>query len=187
MFLNRYRKLANELNGELLHIKKTLTEEKERLESLKEKEADIVEAQTLLQQLAEEMQRQAHDKIADIVTRCLEAIFDNPYDFRIVFEKKRGKTEADLQFVRDDKVVRRVGGGVKDVASFALRLACVLLSKPTPRKFLCLDESFHFLHSKIYQKRLRNMLETLSKELGVQIVLVTQNEGVATGKIVEME
>lgn len=130
-----------------------------------------------------------HDHIALVVSRCLEAVFDDPYEFRILFDKKRGKTEARLAFVRNGQEVSptdAAGGGVVDVAAFALRLACLMTAQPPVRKVLILDEPFRFV-SAGYRDRVRTMLETVSKEMGVQIVMVTHAEELQAGKTIDLD
>ena len=77
------------------------------------------------------------------------------------------------------------GGGVVDVASFALRLSCLVLSKPPINRILILDEPFKFL-SEDYRERVRILLETLSKEMKTQIILVTHIEELKTGRMIEL-
>ena len=115
-----------------------------------------------------------------MVSRCLAAVWNNPYEFKIDFERKRGKTEARLYLVRDgfeyDDPKNSVGGGVVDVAAFALRLACVLLHRPQLRPLLVLDESFKHLSSdKI--PRVRAMIDGLADEFGVQFIIVSHLSG----------
>jgi len=119
---------------------------------------------------------QVHMRVSKIVTRCLAAVFrDNPYEFAIDFDCKRGKTEAKLVFLRDgmelDNPIEEVGGGVIDVAALALRLSCILLSRPRRRRLLVLDEPLKNVRGKQNRKNVRSLLEALSEEMGVQIIL----------------
>jgi hypothetical protein len=130
-----------------------------------------VEAQEILQHLAQAVQQQAHAKISEVVSFCLSAVFDDPYVFKIVFERKRGKTEANLRFVRrklDADPLTASGGGVVDVAAFALRVACLVLHRPRLSRVVVIDEGFRFVSAK-YRANVRSMLEQLSEDLRVQI------------------
>lgn len=135
------------------------------------------------------MQRQSHEAVAALVTRCLKAVFgEGAYEFRINFEQRRGRTEADIVFRRDGKDVDPAtasGGGVCDVTSFALRLACLLLSRPARRRLLVLDECFKHL-SRNHVQTVRELIETLAEELGIQVVMVTHDPNLACGKVVEL-
>ena len=150
--------------------------------------ADAKQAQAVAQGVAERVQAAAHARVADIVSRALEAVFDRPYRFKLEFEQKRGRTEAALTFERDGLEIDPLeasGGGVIDVASFALRLSCLLLSRPPLRRLIVADEPFRFV-SKEYRGRVRALLETLAVELGVQFIIVTHDEALVTGTIVQL-
>lgn len=144
------------------------------------------EAQTIIQEVAQEVQSNAHSKIAAVVSKCLQAVFDDPYEFKIHFEQKRGKTEARLTLCRDGMELNHpldaVGGGVADVVGFALRVSSLLMSRPRLQRILASDEPFRFV-SKEYWGHVREMLETISKEMGIQIIQVTHNEELKTGKL----
>jgi len=166
---------------------KTLNETLERTRTEVE---DAATAQELAQQVAQAIQQQAHDQIAEVVSRCLSAVFDEPYVFRIHFERKRGRTEARLVFEREGMEVDPMtasGGGVVDVAAFALRLSCLILNKPPLRRVLILDEPFRFVSEQgEYQSRVRELLETLAREMGVQFIMVTHINELKAGKVVEL-
>jgi len=146
------------------------------------------EAQEMAQAVAQAVQQQAHDQIAKVVSQCLTAVFDEPYTFHIIFERKRGRTEAQLVFDRDGMTLdpmTATGGGVVDVAAFALRLSCLILHKPPLRRILILDEPFKYV-SEEYRPRVRELLETLSEEMGVQFLMVTHIQELKTGTVLEI-
>lgn len=140
-----------------------------------DKETNAAEAQEIIQQVAQAVQQEAHDKIASVVTDCLEAVFDDTYEFEIRFERKRGKTEATLMFVRGSleltDPINEAGGGVIDVAAFALRLACLVLQKPRRRRLLVLDEPFSRIRGAENRQRMRQLIESLADDFGVQFVI----------------
>jgi hypothetical protein len=193
MTLTKYRSRVDQLL-----TKKRLAEERVDIERKALKEAileggAIEESQDIAQRVAQSIQQQAHQKISSLVTRCLEAVFDDPYEFLIKFERKRGKTEAQLTLIRNGREFGdpkgEVGGGVVDVASLALRLACVMLSKPKRRKLLVLDEPFRNVRGRQNKQRLRQLLLELADELGFQFILNVDAEAYpefALGKIIEL-
>lgn len=166
-----------------------VTQERRQLKKAKQQLKAVTEAQQLAQGVAQIVQQQAHQRIAGVVTRCLSSVFgEDAYEFQIQFDRKRGKTEACLIFLRDGQErhpLRSSGGGVVDCASFALRLSCMLLSKPQTRKLLVLDEPWKHL-SEEYRPLIRQMVETLAQEMGVQIILVTHSEDFKIGKVIEI-
>jgi len=170
-------------------LKLSLKRERDSLEQTKIKLEHARKAQEVLQSLAQSVQQKAHERIARVVTTCLQTVFpDDPYEFQIRFERKRGRTEARLIFVRDGLEVSPLsasGGGVVDVAAFALRVACLSLHRPRLSRLLVLDEPFRFVSAQ-HHDAIRIMLKTLAKEMGIQIVMVTHNANLVTGKVIEV-
>lgn len=163
--------------------------EEEELDKAKKHLEHMLEAQNIIQEIAKVIQTKGQEQLASIVTRCLEAVCDNPYEFKIIFEEKRGRTEARLVFIRDGREIdptTESGLGVVDIASFALRLSSLLLIRPAKRRVLVLDEPFRFVSEGVIP-RVRELLLSLSKELGVQFIIITHEKGLRAGKILELE
>jgi len=140
------------------------------------------------QEIARDIQQRAHDQIASVVTRCIQTVFEEDTDFRIVFEAKANRTEAKLVFVKDGMEINPLdesGGGLVDVAAFALRLACLMLSQPPKRRTLILDEPFRFL-SKEYRPKMRDLIWTLAREMECQFVVVTHITEMQIGTVIEV-
>lgn len=136
------------------------------------------------------VEKQAHEQISSLVTKCLHAIFlEDAYQFQIKFIQRRGRTEAELTLIRDDlllnDVVDSTGGGVLDVAGFALRLSCLLLMQPPLRKILVLDEPFKFV-SKEYLPTVQSLLHLLHQETGIQVIMVTHVSQLKSGKVISL-
>ena len=72
-----------------------------------------------------------------------------------------------------------------DVAAFALRLSCLMLSTPKLRRILVLDEPFKFVSAE-FIPRVHSLIEQLSTEMHVQIVMVTHIKGLQTGTIFDL-
>lgn len=148
------------------------------------------DALAVLQAISLECQSKCQTKISDVVTRCLHAVFpDAKYTFKLMFEEKRNQTEArcvllDAQGNEYDPV-EATGGGVMDVVSFGLRIACLMLQRPVPRKTLVLDEPWKFL-SKQYRGNMMSLVESLATELGIQFILVTHVPDFVRGNVIEV-
>lgn len=173
-----YERCANNVLNERAELKKEI-----------EMTNAIAEATEIVNAVAKQLQQNAHTRIATIVTHCLQAVFEKNYEFKILFETKRNKTEAKLAFLWDgqtlDDPTNEAGLGVVDVAAFALRLASVLEARPAGRRLLVLDEPFKFV-SEGYLENVRVMLEGLAERLGVQIIMVTHIRELMCGKIIEV-
>ena len=177
------------LYNDLQLARRQRKQERSELARLRERSTDLEEAQRLLQGIAKDVQERSHEAVAALVTRCLKTVFgEDGYEFRVNFEQRRGRTEADLVFHRDGKDIDPAtasGGGCTDVAAFALRLACLLLSRPAKRKLLVLDEPMRML-SRNYNETVRELIETLAAELDLQVIMVTHCPELACGKVVEL-
>lgn len=183
------RDKLNQLLLKYQQAKLAVRQEKKTLQTAKQKVEDTLYAQTLVQQVAETVQTKAHSQIARVVTKCLQAVFgDEAYAFKINFSRRRGKTEAELTYLRENLEVDPIsaaGGGVVDVTAFALRLACLILATPKRRRLLVLDEPMKHL-SPEYRSKVKEMLERLSKEMKVQFCIVTHAPELVCGKEVEI-
>ena len=145
--------------------------------------------QEIIQHVAQHVQSQAYGCVANVVSKCLEAVFEEPYELQMDFNQKRGHTEVEISFIRDGKKVDPIdasGGGVVDVAAFGLRVASILLAAGRIRRILVLDEPFKFL-SACYRERARLMLETIAKEMGFQIIMVTHIDEFRLGTVIDLD
>jgi len=171
-----FQNLGTFLNSKVQQLavrKQTLSDKKVKCEGIQEEIVNTLTAQKIAQTVAEETQRNLEEHISGVVTKAFQAIFDDPYEFRVRFETKRGKTECNLFFVKNEQEVEPLtaaGGGTVDVASFALRCA-VWAMKPNRPVFI-LDEPFRFL-SRDLQHKASAMLKLFSETLGVQIILIS--------------
>lgn len=171
-----YNRLVIEASSKATAAKLTHKTAQESFRTAMDEESYSLEALQICQVTAQAVQQQVHSRLASVVCRCLSTIFDEPYTFDLRFEMKRGRTEAVLVFIRDGIELRNpqdeAGGGVVDVAAFALRLAALMLARPQSRRVLVLDEPFRFLSAE-YRPRVSALLTTLAAELGCQIIMVT--------------
>jgi len=158
-----------ETHTEQLSVRQeTLTDNKRRAKNLEE-------AQLIIQQVAQKTQSELEFQISEIVSMALSSVFDDPYEFKIEFVLRRGKTEADLYFMKNGEKFYPLednGGGAVDVAAFALRVALWNLSRPKTRNTLILDEPFKWL-SKGHLQRAGEMLKVISDKLKIQIIFVS--------------
>jgi len=189
-----YRKRINEIKAEYQSVIARKDKEEEQYQKATQNQLACKEAQDFIVEVAHGIQQSIHQSISRIVNRCLESVFDNPYEFAIVFEVKRNKTEAVLTMRRDGiefrDPKREVGMGVIDVAALGLRVACIVLSQPRKAKVLILDEPFKNVRGAENKARLRGMLLALASEMKFQFVLNVDVEAYpefALGKIVEVE
>lgn len=188
MTVDRYRELLEPLVSERALAIRSVKAERGNLEAAEVKVRDAVAAQGLIQEAAEAAQSEAHKQLAGVVTRCLRTVFgEEGSGFRIAFERKRGRTEARLSFVKDGHELAPGddGGGALDIAGLALRVASLVMSQPSRRRFLALDEPFRFV-SRDHHFKVRKLVEALAQEMKIQFLIITHSPRLKMGKVIEI-
>lgn len=168
--LERRKGKRDQIKQSLDTVKKNMVECKRTIR-LCEKAIEIVKIVGL------ETQKQLEYHLSEQVSLALASVFDDPYQLKVVFQEKRGKTEAELLFERDGVLIHPIGsagGGAIDVASLGLRLAywSMRQDKRTRPLFL-LDEPFARLKGEEANRRALNLLRQLSAKLGIQIIMIS--------------
>lgn len=176
MDISRIKNLYNQSRGEYNQIQKQIKENVSEQEKLKKRLELVEKAQVFLQSVAQRTQERLKFQIEDIVNLALESVFPDEYEFKIVFDVSRGKTDAELVFTdkRTGKTVDPMeasGGGVVDLTAFALRISAYALENGIDNVII-LDEPFKFI-SRDLQERAGEILKTLSKKMGLQVLMVT--------------
>lgn len=166
---NRYREIKRDLQLQQVYV------------------AHASEAVHVLETVASEVQKNWYLQLGEVVSRCLNTVFsDQAYQFKLEFRQQANRTEVSFYMERDGErytPMDSTGGGVVDVASFALRMAAMMLNVSNQRMVLVMDEPFRFV-SVEYRERVRVLLEQLAKEFKVQLIMVTHMEELETGKVV---
>jgi len=182
MNIQQLRTQLEQSKGRRQQIKDDLKLIREDITQLK---VDLIRHEKALEIVREvglKTQQQLQYHISDITSLALEAIFDNPYTLVVEFVQRRGKTECDLYFERDGEKVDPLlasGGGTVDVAAFALRIASWSMMRPRTRNVMILDEPLRFVSAK-YQEKASAMIKEISEKLGIQFIIVTHNEVLAS-------
>lgn len=132
--------------------------------------------------VAQDTQANLETRLSKIVTMALCAVFEDPYEFQVKYEIRRGATECDLVLYRDGHEydpLASSGGGVVDITALALRMAVWSLA-PESRPVIVLDEPFRNL-SENHHELAAEMLHSLSQKLGIQIIMASHNKGIISG------
>jgi len=187
--LDRWQEKTDKLSTKLDQTKARYADAHADLSTAQEKVQTVEEAQSIAQTIAQDIQQQVHSRISSVVSRCLSAVFPDPYKLVIRFDRKRGRTEAVLLFERDGNETNPMdgaGGGPVDLAAFALRLSSMMLSRPKLQRTVVMDEPFKS-PSPHYRKLIRDLLASLSDELGVQFIFSTNIMELVCGEVIDLE
>lgn len=173
MTLSQYEKFTQQAVGRLGVLKEQRTAAEVRQTTLDRDEKGLEKAQTLIQRIAQQTQEQLRYHIEDIVQLAIDTCFPDRYEFQVQFEIKRGKTEAELRLIEDGHAMNPMdanGGGVVDIAAFALRIAGWTLGRTA--NVIILDEPFRFLSRELRPKA-AEIIQALSRRLDLQFIVVT--------------
>jgi ABC-type cobalamin/Fe3+-siderophores transport system ATPase subunit len=177
-FMDVQRKY-DRLLGESIAYSKNLKVLEER-KTFYETELIVAEkAQVIIQTVVQQTQQELQYKISELVSIALQSVFDDPYEFVVEFVQKRNKTECELRFVRRGVVIGNpmdsTGGGVVDVAAFALRLSLWSMQQHKSDPLIVLDEPFRFLSADL-QHKTSELLCELAEKMNMQFLIVTHND-----------
>ncbi len=175
-----YSKFINNAKSKIIEektrqkmVKERLTGLEDELETLGISLLNIEKARIVVQNVANEVQKDLEYRITNIVSVALASVFENPYEFKVSFVTRRNQTECDMLFVRDGNEcdpMESSGGGAIDIASLALRMAVWSIKKT--RAIQILDEPCKFL-SRDMQSKASEMIKELSDKLGIQMIIVS--------------
>ena len=162
--------------------KSVLSEQKNAVQSnlldLNSSKFALEEAQEILNVTAVIAQDQFKEVVEKLVTEALQYIFGPSYAFEVDSKISRNRSEARFYVLVDgkrrslDKNKVKLGGGVLDLVSFALRLAFWAIQIRPTSPVIILDEPLKFL-SKDKMEFLGLMLHTLTELLNLQLILIS--------------
>lgn len=172
------------LCGEVGALRRLKTEAQKRVGELEKRQETIAEAQQIVIAVAQATQRQIEYQISDLATTAMASVFPDPYEMKLSFELKRNRSEAQLRFMRGDKIVNPMEaseGGAVDVAAFALRVSLWLMKRRQLRNTIIMDEPFRFVSPKLHPV-VGDMLKAISHnpKIRVQLLVVTHSDGISS-------
>ena len=178
MTIKELRSELDQRRGEQRQVEQNLKNSKQRLSEHKQALKKHEEAREIIREVGIKTQQALAFHVSDITSLALQSVFEDPYELVVDFVQRRNKTECDLYFARDGDRMNPMdasGGGAIDVASFALRVASWSMQRPRSRPVIVLDEPMRFLSTDL-QPKASEMIQQLSKKLGLQFIIVTHEE-----------
>ncbi len=185
------QKIRKKIDAKLVEfrdVKKTKNKEEAELQKIGKLSDVTAKAHQVILNVGEAVQLSSQLALSEIVSKCLKVVFGDEYKFQFEMKRKRNKTVAIPQFFKDGQALpaqNAIGGGIIDVASFAMRITTIAMTSPGVRSLVILDEPFKHV-SENYHEKIKDMLEKLSSDLGIQIVMVTHNKKLITGKVIKI-
>ncbi len=167
-----YKTKLSELHGKKQVITDSLTTTKNTLSTLQQSLIYLEKAQVIIRKVAKDIQDQLKYRVADVVNLALSAVFPDKYQFDVQFDVERGRTVANLVFTDGGCQIDPMsasGGGVVDIAAFALRIAVFSLGKTD--NVIILDEPMKKLQPKELHIKGMEIIKEISKRLHIQFII----------------
>ncbi len=181
MNIQQYRYLLEQEKGRQKAIFSAIKEKEAEVNKNKKEIIYIEEALNIAQQAAQQTQNEIKFAITELVTLAIETVYGKKYQFDIKFNIQRGKTEAYLCFLKDGEDIdpmSSTGGGVINVAAFALRIALWNLKRDRARNTIVLDEPAGKI-SKDLQPLFGSLIKEISNKLNIQFIIVSHEKALA--------
>ena len=176
MDIRDLRNRLERMKGQRNQIRRSLAELEKHIEAVKADLYDHEQAREVIKIVAQTTQNQLSFHISDIVSLALTTVFDDPYQLSVEFVQRREHTECDLTFSRDGMTgfdpMKDSGGGSIEVAALALRVASWSMYRPRSQNILILDEPFSRVKGEDANRRVLDLVQTVSKKLDLQILMI---------------
>lgn len=191
MTLFEAKQLIEQKKGRRIELEDSIEQLIQKIKKSKRYQRHVEQAHEILKQVGLQTQQQLVYHVSDVTSVALESVFDEPYKLQLDFVERRGKTECDILFDKGGVTIDPMtasGGGVIDLAAFALRIASWSMKVPQTRGIIILDEPFKHL-SKNLHDRASQMLKMLADKLGLQFIIVTHEPslGLSADKVFEVK
>lgn len=173
---NQKNELSN-LTGQLDFINKSIIEKTNNIEKLKHQKEVIGKAVELLQFVEKATRQKTKENFEVIVTNALKYVFNKDYKLELEFDKRGNLPTLKFNIKSPGKtkylpLEESESGGVKDIASLALRLVLIEIVNPKIEGFLLFDEKFLGVSTE-YLENVVSFLKEINKKLNRQIIMVT--------------
>ena len=163
------------------HLLQKIEELKSEIKSINDYEEILSKVVVLFQKTSKHGRSQAKEQIEDIVTKCLQFIFETDIEFSIRLTERGEVPQAEFLVISnydgysvETKPEDSRGGGIVDIVSIALRLAFIQIHKPFIEGPILLDEPGKHVSSD-YIFNLGEFLRQSSQMFRRQIIMVTHN------------
>lgn len=171
-----------EAKGRQAEITKQLSETQHGLATSQDDIEILEQVTTLLQGLEEAWQRKFQDSVAQVISRGLSIVFEEPIKLVLVPKVRADVTTVDLRVIQGEGkdaletgVMGAKGGTLIAILNVLLRALLVLSARPPLRRILILDEPFG-LADDSYTPVFGELLRELCQRLGFQIIVVSHEQ-----------
>lgn len=175
--MSRYRNILDQQKGQRDLLIKQKADMELHLQDISIRLEGLMEAREVVNNVMLATQVVIKDFIEEVVSLGLKTVFGDEYGFKVDYEIKRNKSEARLLVTKGGEELDpkdECGGGVVDIATVGLRMACWALAEEKPEPVLVLDEPGKFISRDLMEK-FGIMLKEASELLGLQVLMVSHD------------
>jgi DNA repair exonuclease SbcCD ATPase subunit len=173
MNLSKIKEIILTHKAEKNMLDKQIKQISDQLCELKETYEAALKARTIIQDVGKQTQQQLEYHISSLVTTAILSVFEEDIEFKVEFVEKRGKTECDFWYIKNNEKLKPVvssGGGLLDITSLALRISFWNLNKN--RGVMIFDEPMRYLSRELVPRAVE-MVKMLSDKLDIQFICVS--------------
>lgn len=175
--ISAFENNLNQIIGAYKHMQNEYNKNKEKLNTILEIQELSLKAIEVLNRVQQVTREKTKREFESLVSFCLNFIFEEPYTFKLDFEKRGNLQNLNFKIEKpgyDESydLLSTQGGGVLNIISFALRIILMEISSPKIQGFFLADEPFANL-SENYHNRASLLLEELSKKLKRQFIIIS--------------
>lgn len=172
----------HELSGRVKSLQSNFDSKEKQINDNLQLIDNLAKAQWILTEVQKNTQAKFSTKINNLVTMAIKSVYDRPFGFELIFERKRDKMEcrpAIYEIVNGikeyyDDPEYELGGGIVDICSLALRVVLWTMENPKSRNIFILDEPGKNLGQLI--GLFGQMLREISHKLGFQLIIITHDD-----------
>jgi DNA repair exonuclease SbcCD ATPase subunit len=172
----------NNLKGRIDFLQDAIEKKEEQINSKLTFCDNLAKAQWILTEVQKKTQERFKEKIDPLVTAAIKAVYERPFGFELIFERKRDKMECkpmlyevigkEKEYYDDPE--NELGGGIIDICSIALRIVLWTMEKPRSRNFFLLDEPGKNLGALI--TLFGQMIKEISHRMNLQFLIITHDD-----------
>lgn len=187
--LKRMKDRALQICAQMEWAEKVLNESAAQKAQLEEDLAAAKAAKSLISEAARSALSAAALRVNELGTLALRSVMDEDTSLRVELVERRNRLEADIFVEKDGNLTRPMtgsAGGEIDLIALALQVSFWAMEGRT-RPILILDEPLKWLKGADLPSRGAEFMEKLSKELGVQFIIVSHiTEQVEHSHVIEV-
>jgi DNA repair exonuclease SbcCD ATPase subunit len=171
----KINQLAYEIGANLNVLNKT----RQDLKDCEDKISLLFLSGEVLKVIGDRKKQQTIEIFERVVTSAISEVFGFNYKFVIDLDSSGKRVTTKFKLVNAEgnelDIMGSCGGGLIDIISLVLRVLILVSAKPKRNRVLFLDESLKHL-SADYRPKAATLLKSLSKQLGIQIFLVSHQQ-----------